>query len=472
MKLWGGRFSKETDVLFDEFTASISFDQILAPWDILGSIAHAQALGKAEIITSAEVQNLVGGLKRLASKIKSGTVSFSMQDEDIHMNIERLLHKEVGEVAYKLHTGRSRNDQVALDLHLYLRDQLLRLIKKLLILQATLTQLAGDHIQTILPGYTHLQRAQPVRLAHHLLAYVTMLNRDIERLQACWQRVNVMPLGAGALAGAGFAIDRNYLAKLLAFDDIYTNSMDAVSDRDFVIEFMFGAAMVMMHLSRLSEELILWSSQEFCFVTFDDAYSSGSSMMPQKKNPDAAELIRGKTGRVYGALIAMLTTLKALPLSYNKDLQEDKEGLFDTVKTVLNCVSLYSPVLKTLKINREKMQAAADDDAAKATELADYLVRKGLPFRKAHAVVGKLIAYSLAQCKPLSKLSLSQYQQFSELFEPDLYSCLTLESVVDARNVIGGTARDKVVEQFNTLKHKWDQAKDWVDKKSAQIIIL
>lgn len=471
MKLWGGRFSKPADLLAEEFGASIHFDALLAPWDIIGSLVHAKALLKAGVLTAKEHAKINTGLLKLVKKIKVEKINFAVSDEDIHMNIERLLADSIGTVAGKLHTGRSRNDQVALDLHLYLREQVLSLTDKLHGLQAALINKADAHIDTILPGYTHLQRAQPVRLAHHLLAYSAMLQRDIVRLQECWQRINVMPLGAGALAGAGFAIDREYVAELLGFDALYENSMDAVSDRDFIIEFLSAAALIMMHLSRLSEELILWSSQEFAFIEFDEAYSTGSSMMPQKKNPDMAELVRGKTGRVYGALMAMLTTMKALPLTYNKDLQEDKEGLFDTMRTVTDCLTIYAPMIESMIVNENNMRQAATQNFANATQLADHLVEKGLPFRQAHAIVGKLVAYCVQHAQALEDLSLQTYQEFSSLFDERVYQILKLDYVVDARNVIGGTARKQVIQQLANVKKQHEQVQMWAAEKERLLAL-
>lgn len=469
MKLWGGRFLKGSDRQFEEFNASIQFDQLLAPWDIIGSIAHAKALAKCGILANDEADTIVAGLKKLKQQWNAGKLELSIADEDIHMNIERLLLKQIGPVAGKLHTGRSRNDQVALDLHLYLREQLLSVIGLLQRLQSALVDQASQHVETILPGYTHLQRAQPVSLGHHLLAYVAMLQRDIDRLMASWPRVNIMPLGAGALAGAGFAIDREYVSQQLGFDHLYENSMDAVSDRDFVVEFLSASALIMMHLSRFSEELVLWSSQEFAFIEFDDAYSSGSSMMPQKKNPDAAELVRGKTGRVYGSLMSLLTILKALPLTYNKDLQEDKEGLFDTVDTVLACVSIFSSMIATIKINKQRMMNAAESDFSNATEVADYLVRKGMAFRQAHEIVGKLVAKCIEQGINLQSLTIESYQQASPLFEQDIYAALSLEAVVNARNVRGGSAFAGVHQQLEKVRAQLKTTQQWCQLKAEQI---
>lgn len=431
-KLWAGRFSTSTNPAVEEYTASIHFDYTLAQEDILGSLAHAAMLGKCGIISADEHQKLATGLKKIAKKISANEIDFRIEDEDIHMNIERMLSEEVGSVAGKLHTARSRNDQVALDIHLYLRKHIVNVVDLLQQLQNTLLQLAKQHKQTILPGYTHLQRAQPIYLAQHWLAYVAMLQRDIERLQDSWLRVNQSPLGAAALAGTHFPTDRKYVASSLGFSDIYLNSLDAVSDRDFVIEFLAAASLIMMHISRLSEELVLWSSQEFNFISFDDAYCTGSSIMPQKKNPDIPELARGKTGRVYGSLISLLTVLKSLPLAYNKDMQEDKEPLFDTVKTVSQTLSIYIPLLSTLKVNTENMRQAVNEGYLNATALAEYLVKNGLTFRQAHEVVGKMVAFCIKQACRLEDLSLQEMQQFSSAIKENVYQILLIENTVAA----------------------------------------
>lgn len=428
-KLWGGRFQENTNAGVEAFTASIQFDAQLALEDILGSLAHAKMLHHCEILTTKEYEQIKQGLQKIAQTLHSGHITFSQHDEDIHMNIERLLHKEIGEVAGKLHTARSRNDQVALDIHLYVRKEIVSTINLLIQLQKTLFAMARNHRDIIVPGYTHLQRAQPIYLAQHWLAYVSMLQRDVERLQDNWTRANQCPLGAGALAGSSFIIDREFVANALGFDNIYLNSMDAVSDRDFIVEFLATASLIMMHLSRLSEELILWSSQEFNFIRFADAYCTGSSIMPQKKNPDVAELARGKTGRVYGALFNLLTLLKGLPLSYNKDLQEDKEPLFDTVKTVQTTLAIYAPLLSTLQINVQTMKDAAEEGFLNATALAEYLVKKGLSFRKCHHIVGQMVAHCLARNCKLEELSLAEMQQFSLQFSADVYQILAIEHV-------------------------------------------
>lgn len=467
MKLWGGRFAKNTDQFVEQFSASLHFDKCLWEVDILGSLAHVNALKKAEILTPDEAQTISDGLQSIMKKISTGQVEFSLSDEDIHMNIERLLFNEIGAVAGKLHTGRSRNDQVATDMHLYLRQQLLFTIENIQQLQTALVHQAEQHIDTILPGYTHLQHAQPVRFSHHLLAYVAMLQRDADRLIDSWPRVNTLPLGAGAIAGSGFAIDRDYIANLLHFDAVYDNSMDAVSDRDFVAEFLAHTSMIMMHLSRLSEEIILWSTQEFSFIELDDAFCTGSSMMPQKKNPDVAELVRGKTGRVYGALTSLLTTLKGLPLAYNKDMQEDKECLFDAVNTVNHSLIVYAPLLATMKVNKDRMLIAVRNNFSCATTLADFLVKKGLAFREAHQIIGTMVSHCLHHDLLLTELSLPQLKLFSPLFDEDVYPCLQPENAVETCVVTGGTAKAAVIAQLQSANNKMTKTKHWLEKTNA-----
>lgn len=431
-KLWGGRFASATHPEVEQFTASIHFDVQLAYHDILGSLAHAAMLQHCEIISATEYHALQQGLKHIAQKIAHGEVAWRVEDEDIHMNIERLLQDEIGEAAGKLHTARSRNDQVALDMHLYLREQVIVIVELLLQLQSTLLALTETYGHIILPGYTHLQRAQPIYLGQYWLAYVAMLQRDVARLQDSWPRLNHSPLGAAALTGTTLPIDRHYVSAHLGFDDIYHNTLDAVSDRDFVVEFLANAALIMMHVSRFSEELILWSSQEFNFISFDDSFSTGSSIMPQKKNPDVAELARGKTGRVYGALFNILTVLKGLPLAYNKDLQEDKEPLFDTVKTLRQTLLVFVPMLSTLKMNVEAMRLAVDTGYLNATALAEYLVKRGLPFRQAHEVAGKMVALCVHKKCRLEDLSLVEMQTFSPAINADIYYALIAENAVNA----------------------------------------
>ncbi|MBM0067105.1 argininosuccinate lyase [Alkalicoccobacillus gibsonii] len=443
-KLWGGRFTKTAEEWVDAFGASIGFDQALVMEDIQGSIAHVTMLGKCGILTSEETEQIKAGLETLKEKAKAGELEFSVQNEDIHLNLEKFLIDEIGPVGGKLHTGRSRNDQVATDMHLYLRNETKNIMEALRNVQQALLNQASNHVETLIPGYTHLQRAQPVSFAHHLMAYFWMLERDFGRFQDSLKRVNVSPLGAGALAGTTFPIDRAYSAELLGFDSIYENSLDAVSDRDFIVEFLSAASVTMMHLSRLCEELILWSSQEFQFIEMDDAFATGSSIMPQKKNPDMAELIRGKTGRVYGGLFSLLTTLKGLPLAYNKDMQEDKEGMFDAVHTVKGSLKIFAGMIDTMDVRTEVMEKAVHNDFSNATELADYLAAKGLPFRDAHEVVGKLVLTAINKGVFLLDLSYEDFQAAHPLFEQDIYEVLEPKTVVARRNSAGGTGFEQV----------------------------
>lgn len=447
-KLWGGRFTKETNQLVERFTASITFDQKLALEDIEGSLAHVQMLGECGIIPLDDVEIIKQGLQSIEQKIINEEVEFSVEDEDIHMNIERLLIEEVGPVGGKLHTGRSRNDQVATDMHLYLRKQTSELIEQVKQVQNALLLQAKENIETIMPGYTHLQRAQPILFSHHLLAYFWMFERDKERLVDSLKRINWSPLGAGALAGTTFPIDRNRSAELLGFATVYPNSLDAVSDRDFILEFLSIASIMMTHISRISEELVIWSSQEYQFVELDDSFCTGSSIMPQKKNPDVPELLRGKTGRVYGNLIGLLTVLKGLPLAYNKDMQEDKEGMLDTVETLNGSLRLLAPMIETMTVNKEQMYAAVTNDYSNATDIADYLVTKGLPFRQAHEIIGKIVLYAIQHKKYLLELSLEEYQSFHPLFEEDIFIVLQPKHVVEARNSFGGTSSEQVQQQI------------------------
>lgn len=456
-KLWGGRFTKETNQLVEKFTASIEFDQKLALEDIEGSLAHVEMLGSCGIIPAKDVEQIKKGLTSIREKVLNHEVSFSVEDEDIHMNIERMLIEEIGPVGGKLHTGRSRNDQVATDMHLYLRNQTKEIIELIRFVQEAIISQAKQHVETILPGYTHLQRAQPISFAHHLLAYFWMLERDKERLQDSLKRVNWSPLGAGALAGTTFPIDRQFSAKQLGFETVYPNSLDAVSDRDFILEFLSIASILMMHISRLSEELVLWSSQEFQFVELDDSFCTGSSIMPQKKNPDVPELLRGKTGRVYGNLIGLLTTLKGLPLAYNKDLQEDKEGMFDTVETLAGSLQLLAPMIETMTVKRENMYKAVSQDYSNATDLADYLAGKGIPFREAHEIIGRIVLYAIQHDKYLLDLSLGEYRNFSGAFEEDIFEVLQPKNVVAARNSYGGTGFSQVETQLNLAIEKLEK---------------
>ena len=461
-KLWGGRFAKTTDVLVEEFTSSISFDQRMYREDIAGSIAHARMLAKCGIIEHDEATAIIDGLKSILADIEAGNFSFEISLEDIHMNIEKRLTERVGPVGGKLHTARSRNDQVALDTHLYLKKEISDIATRLIALQQAIIETAEKHKTVIMPGYTHLQRAQPILFSHHLMAYFFMLARDYSRLAGVWDRADIMPLGAGALAGTTFPIDREYVAEQLGFTKVYENSIDAVSDRDYILEFLSFASILMMHLSRLSEEIILWSSAEFAFIELDDAHCTGSSIMPQKKNPDVAELVRGKTGRVFGHLMAMLTIAKGLPLAYNKDLQEDKEGLFDTIDTVKFSISVYASMIKAMKVNSERMQQSVTQDFSNATDMADYLVKKGLPFRQAHEVVGKSVRYCIENNKYLMDLTLDEFKQFSPLFEQDILAAIRVETCVANRNSLGGTSYRQVeaaLKSASTLLKEQSQAK-------------
>ncbi len=453
-KLWGGRFQKETDRLVDDFHSSISFDCRLYKYDITGSMAHAVMLARVGIIASAEAEAIVTGLQQILDDIEAGRVEFSVTAEDIHMNVEQMLIERIGETGKKLHTARSRNDQVALDVRMYLRDEIDAVIDLLAQLSGTLLDLAENHTQTVMPGYTHLQRAQPITLAHHLLAYCQMLNRDMDRLRDCRRRVNIMPLGAGALAGTTFPLDREFVARELGFAGVTENSLDAVSDRDFAVEFCAVASLIMMHLSRFCEEIILWSTAEFGFIELDDAYSTGSSMMPQKKNPDVAELIRGKSGRVYGDLAALLTMLKGLPLAYNKDMQEDKEALFDAVDTVKNCLWTFRPMVATMRVRDGNMARAARGGFTNATDLADYLVQRGVPFREAHEITGRTVAYCLEHQKSLEDLTLEEYRRFSPAIEESVYRAIDIARCVEGRAVAGGPAPVAVREAIRAAREK------------------
>ncbi|PEL09796.1 argininosuccinate lyase [Bacillus sp. AFS017336] len=447
-KLWGGRFTKDTNQLVEEFTASIEFDQLMAKEDIAGSIAHATMLGECGIIELKEADLIIEGLNKILKKIEKNEVQFSVENEDIHMNIESLLIEEIGPVGGKLHTGRSRNDQVATDMHLFLKNNTSSIIQLIEDVQNKIVSQAKKHVNTIMPGYTHLQRAQPISFAHHILTYFWMLERDKSRFKDGLKRVDISPLGAGALAGTTFPINRYRTAELLGFSDIYHNSLDAVSDRDFIVEFLSHASLLMTHISRLSEEFVIWSSQEFQFIELDDAFCTGSSIMPQKKNPDVPELLRGKTGRVYGSLIGLLTVLKGLPLAYNKDMQEDKEGMFDTVYTVVGSLKLLSGIIDTMKVNENRMYEAVKNDYSNATDLADYLVRKNIPFRQAHEIVGKTVLYAIENRKFLGELGLEEYKEINEVFEEDIYHTLNPKTVMEARISEGGTSTNEVWKQI------------------------
>ncbi|MHB8172056.1 MAG: argininosuccinate lyase [Thermincolia bacterium] len=446
MKLWGGRFAKTTDKLVEDFHSSISFDQRLYQQDIRGSMAHAVMLGKVGVISQEEARQIIKALEEILADIEAEKVEFEVGAEDIHMNIEKLLTERIGDVGKKLHTARSRNDQVALDVRMYLKEEIKEITGLLVKLQETLLDVADEHKETIMPGYTHLQRAQPITLAHHLLAYFQMFQRDVDRLRDCYKRTNVMPLGSGALAGTTFPLDREMVAEALGFAAITDNSLDGVSDRDFAIEFCAAGSLIMMHLSRFCEELILWSSGEFEFIEMDDAYSTGSSIMPQKKNPDVAELIRGKTGRVYGDLMALLTVMKSLPLAYNKDMQEDKEALFDAIDTVKKSLLVFAPMVATMKVKKEAMYRAARGGFTNATDVADYLAKKGVPFRQAHEIVGKLVLSCIREGRNLDDLSLEEYREVSEVFGEDIFKAISVEECVRARNIPGGPAPGQVAE--------------------------
>lgn len=439
-KLWGGRFQKSADAAMEDFHSSISVDQRMAREDILGSLAHARMLGKQGIIPQADADKIYEGLLSLLADYEAGKLTFSKSAEDIHMNMELLLTERIGEPGKRLHTGRSRNDQVALDCRLYMVHGTDATIENLLALQTAILETARAHTHTVMPGYTHLQKAQPITLAHHLMAYFEMFRRDVERLQDCKKRMDYMPLGAGALAGSTYPLDRELVRAQLGFSAITRNSLDSVSDRDFCIEYASCASIIMMHLSRFCEELILWSTDEFRFVEMDDAYSTGSSIMPQKKNPDVAELIRGKTGRVYGDLTTLLTMMKGLPLAYNKDMQEDKEAVFDALDTVNGCLSIFTRMFSTLRFNRDKMLAGAGRGFTNATDAADYLVKKGVPFRTAHEIIGKLVFTCLSQGKALSDLTISELQEISPAFEEDVFDSISLIACVEGRSLPGGPA--------------------------------
>lgn len=455
-KLWGGRFSEPTDAFVERFTASVGFDQRLYEHDIRGSIAHARMLARVGVLTESEERRIVEGLEAVHADIEAGRFEWSVGLEDVHMNIEAALTERIGVTGKKLHTGRSRNDQIATDIRLYLRDEIDAIAVELGRLQSGLIELAEREADTIMPGFTHLQSAQPVTFGHHMLAWNEMLQRDHERLLDCRKRVNRLPLGAAALAGTSYPIDRHYTAELLGFDGPTTNSLDSVSDRDFVIEFNSFAALLLTHLSRFSEELVLWTSAQFSFVDLPDRFCTGSSIMPQKKNPDVPELVRGKTGRVNGHLISLLTLMKGQPLAYNKDNQEDKEPLFDTVDTVKGCLRAYADMMPALAVRRDNTRAAARRGFATATDLADYLVRQGLAFRDAHEVVGQAVAYADHHGRDLEDLALGELERFSEAINEDVYQVLTLEGSVRARDHVGGTAPERVREAAREAAQRLD----------------
>ena len=450
--MWAGRFSKALDKQADDFNSSIHFDYKMYKQDILGSIAHAKMLCKQAIISEDEKEVLINGLESILNDIDNGDLKIDMDAEDIHMFVEAELTRRVGDTGKKLHTARSRNDQVALDIRMYLREEVKEICSLIKDLLEAITQKAETNKSVIMPGYTHLQRAQPIVFAHHLLAYAMMFTRDYTRLVDAAKRMNVSPIGCCALAGTTFDTDRYFEAECLGFDDITLNSLDGVSDRDFCVEIMSAISIIMMHLSRFSEEIILWSSLEFSFVELDDAYTTGSSIMPQKKNSDIAELVRGKTGRVYGDLLALLTTLKGLPLAYNKDMQEDKEAVFDSIETVKSCLKNFAPMIATMSVKADNMYRAAQGGFINATDLADYLAKKGLPFRSAYKIVGEIVAYCIANQKVLDTVSMEEYKQFSPVFEDDLYQEISLETCVNKRTSAGGTGPESVETQIKFIK--------------------
>ncbi|MEA3466388.1 MAG: argininosuccinate lyase [Thermodesulfobacteriota bacterium] len=451
-KLWGGRFTQPTDKFVEEFTSSIDFDQRMYHYDIQGSVAHARMLGRQGIISTDEADQICAGLQEILSDIEANNIEFSVALEDIHMNIEARLIERIGTVGGKLHTGRSRNDQVAVDIRLYLRDEMKTILDYLDKLQEALLNQAEANLTTIMPGYTHLQTAQPVLFAHHMLAYYEMFIRDSSRMNDCLKRMNVLPLGAGALAGTTFPIDRESVAADLGFDGVTRNSLDSVSDRDFALEFCAASATLMMHLSRLSEELVLWSSADFDFIELTDAFCTGSSIMPQKKNPDVPELVRGKTGRVYGNLMSLLTLMKALPLAYNKDMQEDKEPLFDSIDTVKGSLKIFADMIAEMNVKAENMRVAAARGFSTATDVADYCVTKGIAFRDAHEIVGKTVRYCIENSKDIPELTLDEFQQFSAVIEDDIYNFVTLDASVNARRATGGTARSAVENEIKRAR--------------------
>ena len=445
MKLWGGRFAKNTDKEVNDFHSSIRFDQRMYRQDITGSIAHAGMLGKCGIISMEDSLKIIDGLKEILNEIEDGKLEFMIDAEDIHMNVETMLIAKIGDTGKRLHTGRSRNDQVALDIRMYLKDEIKEIKSMLLSLENTLLKLANEHLDTIMPGYTHLQKAQPITLSHHLMAYFEMFKRDITRLDDTFKRLNVMPLGSGALAGTTYPLDREMVAKELGFESVTLNSLDGVSDRDFVIELASDISITMMHLSRFCEELILWNTNEFSFIEMDDSCSTGSSIMPQKKNPDVAELIRGKSGRVYGDLISILTTMKGLALAYNKDMQEDKECIFDAIDTLKLCLPVFDKMISTMKVNKDKMYRGAGQGFTNATDAADYLVKKGMPFREAHEVIGKMVLYAINNSKALSDFTIDEFKACSGIIDEDIYEAISLETCVNDRKIIGGPAKEAVL---------------------------
>ncbi len=452
MKLWGGRFNKGSSSLLEQFNASIGFDNRMYAEDIAGSIAHSKMLNKIGILTVEEQEKIENGLIQIKEMIDNGNFEFHISDEDIHMAVEKKLIELIGSLGGKLHTGRSRNDQVALDIRMYLKKEILNIKDLLKALMEAIVEVAESNKDVIMPGYTHLQRAQPILFSHHMMAYYEMMKRDLDRLEDCFKRVDVMPLGAGALAGTTYPLDRHYVAELLGFSKVTENSLDTVSDRDFIIETNFVISMIIMHLSRFSEELIIWSTSEFSFVEMDDTYSTGSSIMPQKKNPDVTELVRGKTGRVFGNLMGIFTVMKGLPLAYNKDTQEDKEGVFDSIDTIKIVLEIFSPMLKTMTIKKENMKASIYEGFINATDIADYLAKKGLPFREAHKVVGELVSYCEQNNKLLTDLSYEEFKNSHSLFEEDIVKESSIEACINGRKTYGGTALSDVERQIENAK--------------------
>ena len=452
MKLWGGRFNKGSSSLLEQFNASIGFDNRMYAEDIAGSIAHSKMLNKIGILTVEEQEKIENGLIQIKEMIDNGNFEFHISDEDIHMAVEKKLIELIGSLGGKLHTGRSRNDQVALDIRMYLKKELLNIKDLLKLLMEAIVEVAESNKDVIMPGYTHLQRAQPILFSHHMMAYYEMMKRDLDRLEDCFKRVDVMPLGAGALAGTTYPLDRHYVAELLGFSKVTENSLDTVSDRDFIIETNFVISMIIMHLSRFSEELIIWSTSEFSFVEMDDTYSTGSSIMPQKKNPDVTELVRGKTGRVFGNLMGIFTVMKGLPLAYNKDTQEDKEGVFDSIDTIKIVLEIFSPMLKTMTIKKENMKASIYEGFINATDIADYLAKKGLPFREAHKVVGELVSYCEQNNKLLTDLSYEEFKNSHSLFKEDIVKESSIEACINGRKTYGGTALSDVERQIENAK--------------------
>lgn len=453
MAMWEGRFKKELDSRTNEFNSSISFDSKMYKQDIKGSIAHAKMLAKQKIIEKNESEKIVKELKNILEDIKKGHLEFDMQAEDIHMFVESVLTKRLGSTGKRLHTARSRNDQVALDFRMYIKDETLEIIKLLKDTIKVILEKAEKNIETVMPGYTHLQRAQPITFAHHLLAYVEMFLRDIERLNQNFERTNILPLGNCALAGTTYNIDRQYVKEILGFNDVTHNSLDGVSDRDFAIELASNISIIMMHLSRFSEEIILWSSWEFKFIELDDAFSTGSSIMPQKKNPDITELVRGKTGRTYGNLMTLLTIMKGLPLAYNKDMQEDKEAIFDSIDTVKICLQTLIPMIETFKVKKDNMKKAALKGFINATDCADYLVKKGMPFREAYKITGKIVAYCIDNNKDLESLSIEEYKNASKIFDKDIYEAINLNTCINNRDVEGGPSPKQVKRRIKQINN-------------------